>query len=332
MHILVTGAAGMIGRKLTARLVKDGGPNGRTIGHLTLTDIVPPEAPAGFPGNIECIAADLPASGVAEKLIAARPEMIFHLTGVVSGEAELDLEKGYRVNLDGTRALLEAIRKTGDGYKPRVIFTSSIAVFGAPFPHAIPDDFHLTPLTSYGAQKAMCEAMLADYTRKGILEGVGIRLPTIAVRPGKPNKAASGFFSGIIREPLNGDEAVLPVPETVRHWFASPRAAIGFLLHAAKLDTAKLGARRNLSMPGISATVGEQIDALRKVAGEKTARLIRREPDTTIMRIVEGWPRNFDTRRARELGFRADASFEEIIRIHIEDEVQRSSAPQPGRA
>ena len=146
--------------------------------------------------------------------------MIFHLAGVVSGEAELDLEKGYRVNLDGTRALLEAIRKTGDGYKPRVIFTSSMAVFGAPFPHAIPDEFHLTPLTSYGAQKVMCEQMLADYTRKGILEGVGIRLPSIVVRPGKPNKAASGFFSGIIREPLNGEEAQLAGR---RHGGAHPR-------------------------------------------------------------------------------------------------------------
>ena len=161
--------------------------------------------------------------------------MIFHLAGVVSGEAELNLEKGYHVNLDGTRSLLEVIRKTGDGYKPRLIFTSSIAVFGAPFPHAIPDDFHLTPLTSYGAQKVMCEQMLADYTRKGILEGVGIRLPSIVVRPGKPNKAASGFFSGIIREPLNGEEAQLPVADTVVHTHASPRSAIGFLIHAAGL-------------------------------------------------------------------------------------------------
>ena len=152
------------------------------------------------------------------------------------------------------------------------------------------------------------------------------------MRPGKPNKAASGFFSGIIREPLGGQEAVLPVPESVRHWFASPRAAVGFLLHAARMRTEQLGNRRNLSMPGISATVGEQIAALRRVAGDKAASLIRREPDAAIMRIVEGWPRNFDARRALELGFRADRSFEEIIRIHIEDELQKSPAPRPARA
>ena len=167
--------------------------------------------------------------------------MIFHLAGVVSGEAETDFEKGYRVNLDGTRALLEAIRAAGDGYKPKFVFTSSIAVFGAPFPHAIPDDFHLTPLTSYGTQKAISELLLADYTRRGFLDGVGIRLPTICVRPGKPNKAASGFFSGIIREPLAGQEAVLPVADSVRHTHASPRAAVGFLIHAAGLTREQLG-------------------------------------------------------------------------------------------
>jgi nucleoside-diphosphate-sugar epimerase len=312
MRTLIVGAAGMIGRKLAARLPKD---------DLILHDVVPFDGASAV--------SDLSAPGEAEKLIARRPDLIFHLAAVVSGEAEADFEKGYRVNLDGTRLLFEAIRKAQ--YKPRVVFTSSIAVFGAPFPDAIGDEFLNAPLTSYGTQKAIDELLLSDYSRRGFFDGIGLRLPTICVRPGKPNKAASGFFSGIIREPLAGQEAVLPVPETVRHWFASPRAAIGFLLHAAKLDTAKLGARRNLSMPGISATVGEQIDALRKVAGEKTARLIRREPDPTIMRIVEGWPRNFDTRRALELGFRADSSFEEIIRIHIEDEVPRSSAPQPAR-
>src|SRR5205085_4694991 len=176
-------------------------------------------------------------------VIAARPDAIFHLAGVVSGEAELDFEKGYRVNLDGTRALLEAIRTAGDGYKPKVIYTSSIAVFGAPFPPSIPDDFHLTPLTSYGTQKAIGEALLADYTRRGFCEGVGIRLPSIVVRPGEPNKAASGFFSGIIREPLAGLEAALPVPETVVHTHASPRAAVGFLIHAASLARETLGAR-----------------------------------------------------------------------------------------
>ena len=214
MHILITGAAGMIGRKLTERLVTDRALGGAPIDKLTLVDVVAPARPAGFSDHIKTRAADLNEPGVAAKAVSERPDVIFHLAGVVSGEAELDFEKGYRVNLDGSRALLEAIRAVGDGYKPRVVFTSSMAVFGAPFPHAIPDDFHLTPLTSYGTQKAMVELMLADYTRRGILDGVGIRLPSIVVRPGKPNKAASGFFSGIIREPLAGMEAMLPVAES----------------------------------------------------------------------------------------------------------------------
>jgi nucleoside-diphosphate-sugar epimerase len=168
--------------------------------------------------------------------------------------------------------------------------------------------------------------LLSDYTRKGFVDGVGIRLPTICVRPGKPNKAASGFFSGIIREPLAGQEAVLPVDESVRHWHASPRSAVGFLVHAATLDGEKLGARRNLSMPGLSVTVGEQIEALRRIAGDKVAARIRREPDPVIMKIVEGWPRNFSPDRARSLGFVAEQSFDEIVRAHIEDELGGSFA------
>jgi nucleoside-diphosphate-sugar epimerase len=321
MHILITGAAGMIGRKLTERLVTDRALGGQPIDKLTLIDIVAPARPVGFSDHVKTRAADLNEPGVAEKAVSERPELIFHLAGVVSGEAELDFDKGYRVNLNGSRALLEAIRATGDGYKPRVVFTSSMAVFGAPFPDAIPDDFHLTPLTSYGTQKAIVELMLADYTRRGILEGVGIRLPSIVVRPGKPNKAASGFFSGIIREPLAGMEAVLPVKETVVHTHASPRAAVGFLIHAANLDRTKLGPRINLNMPGVTCTVGEQIEALRRVAGDKVAARIRREPDALIVRIVDGWPHRFDPQRALALGFRAESSFDEIIRIHIDEDL-----------
>jgi nucleoside-diphosphate-sugar epimerase len=313
MKTLIIGAAGMIGRKLVARLRQEGGSE------LIQHDVVPFEGASAV--------SDLSTPGEAEKLIASRPGVIFHLAAIVSGEAEADFEKGYRVNLDGTRLLFEAIRKQQD-YRPRVVFTSSIAVFGAPFPDAIGDEFLNAPLTSYGTQKAIDELLLSDYSRRGFFDGIGIRLPTICVRPGKPNKAASGFFSGIIREPLAGHEALLPVPDTVRHWFASPRAAIEFLVHAAKIDTGQLGTRRNLSMPGVSATVAEQIEALRKVAGEKAVKLIRREPDATIMRIVEGWPRNFDARRALALGFRADASFEEIVRIHVKDELQGRTGPR----
>ena len=319
MHILITGAAGMIGRKLTQRLVKDGKLNGQTIDRLTLTDVVAPEKPADFRGKVDSWTGDLAAAGAAEKLIAGRPDVIFHLAGVVSGEAETDFEKGYHVNLDGSRALLEAIRAAN--YKPKVVFTSSIAVYGAPFPHAIPDDFHLTPLTSYGTQKAISELLLADYNRRGILDGVGIRLPTICVRPGKPNKAASGFFSGIIREPLAGLEAVLPVADTVRHTHASPRSAVGFLIHAAGLSREQLGPRINLAMPGVCCTVAEQIESLSRIAGPKVAARIRREPDILIMRIVSGWSERIDARRARELGFTAEASFDDIVRAHIDDEL-----------
>jgi nucleoside-diphosphate-sugar epimerase len=321
MHILITGAAGMIGRKLTERLVIDRAIGGQPIEKLTLIDIVAPARPVGFSDHVKTRAADLAAPGVAEKAVSERPDVIFHLAGVVSGEAEIDFDKGYHVNLDGTRALLEAVRLAGDGYKPKFVFTSSIAVFGAPFPDAIPDDFHLTPLTSYGTQKAMSELLLADYNRRGFLDGVGIRLPTIAVRPGKPNKAASGFFSGIIREPLAGQEAILPVSEQVMHWHASPRSAVGFLLHAAGLTRDQLGDRVNLTMPGVAVTVGEQIEALKRVAGDKVAARIRRQPDPLIERIVAGWPRRFDAGRALALGFEVEGSFDDIIRVHIEDEL-----------
>jgi nucleoside-diphosphate-sugar epimerase len=248
--------------------------------------------------------------------------VIFHLAAIVSGEAELDFDKGYRINLDGTRMLFDAIRLVGDGYKPRVVFTSSIAVFGAPFPEAIGDEFFHTPLLSYGTQKAIGELLLADYSRRGFMDGIGIRLPTICIRPGLPNKAASGFFSSILREPLAGKEAILPVSEDVRHWHATPRSAVGFLLHAATMESLSVGARRNLTMPGLSATVGEEIAALKRVAGDKVAARIKREPDPFIMGIVDGWPRNFDARRAVKLGFiTEEKAFDDIIRIHIEDEL-----------
>ena len=322
MHILIIGAAGMVGRKLTSALISAGQVGGKAIEKLTLADVVVPEAPQ-FSGDVETVAADLSAPGTAESLVAGRPDLIFHLAAIVSGEAEANFEKGYSINFDGTRYLLEAIRHEGAGgaYVPRLVFTSSIAVFGAPFPEAIGDEFFNTPLTSYGTQKAICELLLNDYSRKGFVDGIGIRLPTIAVRPGKPNLAASGFFSNILREPLSGKEAVLPVSKDVRHWFASPRAAIGFLMHAAEMDSSKLGWRRTISAPGLSATVGEEIEALRRVAGDDIVALIKEVPDPAIIAIVDGWPRNFDTQRAKALGFVAETSMDEIIRIHIEDEL-----------
>jgi D-erythronate 2-dehydrogenase len=322
LHILVLGAAGMVGRKLTEQLLRDGRLGSREITRMTLQDVVAPAAPAKATFSVNCVTCDFAVPGVAEKLVADRPDVIFHLAAIVSGEAELEFEKGYRINLDGTRMLFDAVRLAGNGYRPRLVFTSSIAVFGAPYPEAIGDEFFSTPLSSYGTQKAIGELLLADYSRRGFMDGIGIRLPTICIRPGLPNKAASGFFSGILREPLAGKDAILPVGEDVRHWHASPRSAVGFLIHAATIDSAIVGARRSLTMPGLSATVGEQIAALKRVAGEKVASRIRREPDAFIMGIVAGWPRNFEASRARELGFTtAEKTFDDIIRIHIEDEL-----------
>jgi D-erythronate 2-dehydrogenase len=321
VRILVVGGAGMVGRKLAERLVRDGSIGAEPVSHLSLVDIVEPERPGVSAFGVDTVVADVAEPGVAGDLVSGRPDVIFHLAAVLSGEAEAEFEKGYRVNLDGTRFLLDGVRAVGRGYCPRVVFASSIAVFGAPLPAVIGDDQCLTPLTSYGTQKAVGELLLSDYTRRGFLDGVGVRLPTICVRPGKPNQAASGFFSSIIREPLNGEEAVLPVPDDIRHWHASPRAAVGFLVHAAKIDGGALGDRRCLTMPGVSVTVAEQIAALRRIAGEEVVRRIRREPDETLQRIVGGWPGKFDARRASALGFRAEADFDEIIRVHVEDEL-----------
>ena len=279
-------------------------------------------------------AADLSHPGAAEAFMSLRPDVVFHLAGVVSGEAEADFDKGMRVNLDGTRQLFDAIRLAPDA--PRVVFASSIAVFGAPFPDSIGDDFHPTPLTSYGTQKLIGEALLADYSRRGFFDGVGIRLPTVSVRPGAPNAAASSFFSGIIREPLAGQEATLPVSRDVRHPHASPRAAIGFLVHAAELETSRLGPRRNLTMPGVSVTVGEQIEALGRVAGPDVAGLITEAADPAIAAIVAGWPQRFEATRAISLGFEADRSYDDIIRAYIEDDLGKPLFParvrcaQPG--
>ena len=276
MKVLIIGAAGMIGRKLTARLARDG----RLAGERSTTRISSTSSRRSRsrtrPSRSRSTPSTSPRLTSRPKLIAARPDVIFLLASVVSGEAEADFDKGYAINVGGTHALFEAIRReqalAGGAYRPRLIFTSSIAVYGAPFPDKIGDEFIAAPLTSYGTQKAICELLLADYSRRGFFDGIGLRLPTICVRPGAPNKAASGFFSGIIREPLAGKEAILPVGDEVRHWHASPRAAVEFLLRAAELDLSLLGARRSLNLPGVSVTVGEQIEALRAIAGDKTVK------------------------------------------------------------
>ena len=319
MRVLITGGAGMLGRKLTWRLLDRGHLRGESIDAIDLVDLVDlVEAPADS-SVCAAHAADLSHPGAAEAFVSLGPDVVFHLAGVVSGEAEADFEKGMRVNLDGTRRLFDAIRLAPGA--PRVVYASSIAVFGAPFPDPIGDDFHPTPLTSYGTQKLIGEALLADYSRRGFFDGVGIRLPTVSVRPGAPNAAASSFFSGIIREPLAGQAARLPVSRDVRHPHASPRAAIGFLIHAAELDTSLLGSRRNLTMPGVSVTVGEQIEALERVAGPDVVELITETADPVVGAIVAGWPQRFAAARAIDLGFEADRSYDDIIRAYIEDDL-----------
>ncbi|MTH33481.1 NAD-dependent epimerase/dehydratase family protein [Paracoccus limosus] len=317
MKLLIIGAAGMVGRRLAETILRDGTLGGARVDTLTAFDVV--KAGLSTTDRVTEIAGDISDRATVERLVADRPDVIFHLAAIVSGEAEADFDKGYAINLDGTRYLFEAIRAQGGDYHPRVVYTSSIAVFGAPFEDKITDTFITAPMTSYGAQKMIGELLLNDYSRKGFFDGVGIRLPTIVVRPGKPNKAASGFFSGIIREPLAGLDAVLPVDDSVRHWVASPDAAVGFLLHAATMDTAPLGARRCLTMPGLCVSITDMIEALRAVAGDAAVAHIKREPDQTIRTIVAGWPQDFAPERALAAGFVADTDFQSIIRSHLRD-------------
>lgn len=327
MRVLIMGAAGMVGQKLLTRILS--GKSGiAKSSELYLHDIVPAHVPAGADG-CTVLVGNVADSAEAQKLADLKPDLIFHLASIVSGEAELEFEKGWQINMSGAWSLLEALRghhdRTGGSYRPKLIFTSSIAVFGAPFPAKIKDEFFCTPQTSYGAQKAIVELLLSDYSRKGFIDALSIRLPTICVRPGKPNLAASSFFSGIIREPLNGVEAILPVSDDVRHWHASPRSAARFLTHAATLDLETLDSRRALNMPGVSCTVAEQIEALRSVAGNDVVKLIKPELDDRIVKIVAGWPRDFQTDRAHTFGFESESNFEQIIRIYLEDDLPKAS-------
>jgi nucleoside-diphosphate-sugar epimerase len=313
--VLIIGGGGMIGQKLALSFTEN-----ETVSLLDVT----------FPENSDVNAHKILGSVsdpiIMEKALSNRPDTIFYLASVVSGEAEANFSKGWDVNIQAFWSFLAQIKdqysKSDGEYKPKVIFTSSIAVFGSPFPNKISDDFLTAPRTSYGAQKACCELMLNDFIRKGFCEGLAIRLPTVCVRPGKPNLAASSFFSGIIREPLNGLAANLPVSTEVRHWHASPRSSVGFLRHAEKLNGDALTFNSALNMPGLSCTVEEQIEALRSIAGNEVIKLIEAKPDDKIIEIVKGWPQNFDTTMALKLGFSAENSFEEIIQIYIEDDLQ----------
>ncbi len=323
MEVLITGGAGLLGARLAKKLLERGtlanGEGRQTeISKITLLDVVPAR---GFEdARVQVETGDITDAATIARLVTPQTQSIFHLAAIVSGQAEAEFELGMKINFDATRALLEQARKNGN--KPRVVFTSSVAVFGGELPARVSDDQLLMPQSSYGAQKVMGELLVQDYSRKGYIDGRALRMPTVCVRPGVPNKAASGFASGIIREPLNGVEAVCPVAASTPMWLLSPRFAIDALVHGHEVEGAAFGSSRALSLPGLATTVQEMVDALGRVAGQQTTQRIRWQQDPAIIRIVNSWPGNFDTRRANAMGFAADADFDSIVRAYIDDELQ----------
>lgn len=316
MRVLITGGAGFIGTKLAKALLARGSLRGRPIERIRLADVVP--ARGIEDPRVEVVTGDVTRSGTVLGWARGGFDVIFHLAAVVSGQAETDMELGYAVNLDGTRHLLEAARHLCD--RPVFVFASSCAVYGGDLPEPITDTTHLTPQSSYGNQKAMGERLVADYHRKGFVLGTSLRLPTIVVRPGRPNLATTTFLSSIVREPLNGETANCPVPVDTRMYCLSPRAVVEAFVHAAELDEGALGRDRSLLLPGIAFTVAEEIAALERIAGKGVTARISYEPDALIRRVVLSIPWNFAPERGRALGFPVDADVEAIIRQHIEDE------------
>lgn len=321
MKVLITGGAGFLGQRLARELLARGelaGSNGerRRLSGLVLLDVVP-GADLGDP-RVTSRVGDIGERAVLEDAIDADTAAIFHLAAIVSGQAEADFDLGMRINLDASRLLLDVCRARG--HCPRVVFTSSVAVYGGDLPAVVQDDTALNPQSSYGTQKAIAELLLSDYSRRGFVDGRVLRLPTISVRPGKPNGAASSFASGIVREPLNGVEAVCPVRGDTRLWLLSPRRAIDALIAGCELDGAALGNRRVVNLPGISVSVNEMIDALREVAGDEAVARIRWEADPRVEKIVGSWPGSWDTARAEALGLTGERSFVDVIRSYLDDE------------
>jgi nucleoside-diphosphate-sugar epimerase len=324
MQVVITGGAGMLGKKLAKELLKRGtlaGPDGqqKTIDKLILLDVA--EAP-DLPRDkrVQFVAGEVSDPALVKRLIAGDTGSVFHFAAVVSSGAEADFDLGYRVNLDGTRLVLEACRALKT--PPRVVFTSSVAVFGGDLPAVITDEQKLTPQTSYGAQKAMGELMIADYTRKGFIDGRSLRLPTIVVRPGKPNKAASTFASSIIREPLQGQEAICPVRPDNWMPLLSPRKTVECFIHAHELASSAWGTNRTLMLPSLDVTVGDMAEAVKRVAGNDAYKKIVWQQDPLIQKIVDGWPARLDSKRARGMGLKADASMDAIIQAFIEDDLR----------
>ncbi|MGF6963431.1 nucleoside-diphosphate-sugar epimerase [Paraburkholderia sp. WC7.3g] len=321
MKVLITGGAGFLGQRLARELLargalKDAHGAAQAITGLVLLDVV--RAHDFGDARVRTEVGDIAERSVLERVIDDQTSAIFHLAAIVSGQAEADFDLGMRINLDASRLLLEICRQRG--HQPRVVFTSSVAVYGGDLPALVKDDTALNPQSSYGAQKAIAELLLNDYSRRGFVDGRVLRLPTISVRPGRPNAAASSFASGVIREPLNGEEAVCPVAGSTRLWLLSPRKAIDSLIAGLELDGAALGKQRALNLPGLSVSVDEMIAALREVAGDAVASRIVRQPDERIEKIVGSWPGAWDTSRAERLGLAAERSFADVIRGYIADE------------
>ncbi|REG50255.1 nucleoside-diphosphate-sugar epimerase [Paraburkholderia sp. BL6669N2] len=321
MKVLITGGAGFLGQRLARELLARGSlkdPQGtpQAITELVLLDVV--QANDFGDKRVRAEVGDIAERSVLERVMDAQTSAIFHLAAVVSGQAEADFDLGMRINLDASRLLLEVCRQRG--HRPRVLFTSSVAVYGGELPEVVQNDTALNPQSSYGAQKAIAELLLNDYARRGFVDGRVVRLPTISVRPGKPNAAASSFASGIIREPLNGEAAVCPVAGSTRLWLLSPRKAIESLIAGLELDSAALGNQRVLNLPGISVSVDEMVAALREVAGDAVAARIVFEPDARVEKIVGSWPGRWDTSRAEGLGLSGERNFADVIRSYIEDE------------
>ncbi|MBM3568908.1 MAG: SDR family oxidoreductase [Alphaproteobacteria bacterium] len=323
MKVLITGGGGFIGQRLARALSARGslaGPGGREtpIEELILLDVEAPRT-EGLKLKTRAVAGDISDAAQMRALIDPQVGGVFHLAAVVSGGAEQDFDLGYRINLDGTRYVLEACRHSGA--KPRVVFTSSVAAYGGAIPETVTDDTPPTPETSYGAQKVMGELLVSDYSRKGFLDGRSLRLPTIVVRPGKPNKAASSFASGIIREPLTGQEAICPVDREVRHPILSPRKVVEALIRAHQVDAKAFRATRTITLPGQMVSIGAMVEALARVAGAKVAERIKFVPDPFIQRIVATWPKGCDSLLARKLGFEHDPDIDSVIRGFVEDEL-----------
>jgi nucleoside-diphosphate-sugar epimerase len=314
MRVVILGGGGFLGRDLAHLLAETGEIRGSAVTHLHLADIVDP-APIEAPFPVSVATVDVAERAQVDAALKDA-DVIFHLAAVVSGQAEAEFETGMRANLTGTWNVLEAARALGTN--PVVVYASSCAVYGGEIPDPIEDWFQLNPQTSYGMQKAVGELMLNDYSRKGYLDGRGLRLPTVTVRPGKPNKAASSFFSSIFREPLQGQEAICPVAPEAGCWIASPNRTVANILHAANVPAEEFGQNRCLAIPGMATTVGEMIAAMRRVAGDAPCDLIRWEHDAGIAKIVAGWPVNINPQKALRLDFHQDTAFDDNIRFFLE--------------